>query len=143
MARDRSEGNELGVQRLGILPRPGGWALDRPLDHLDVEADLLLECSDLTLRRPPDPLLWMANHRVVNASDEAGNADDPLEVDLHNIEGRRVVAVALAQLERELVCKGRLPGVAWAEQRDVCLSLQGQRDLVRERIHSDDLGSII
>ena len=74
----------------------------------------------------------MRHHRVVNATDEAGDADDPLEVDLHNIEGRRVVAVALAQLERELVREGRLPGVSWAEQRDVCLSLQGQRDLAQD-----------
>ena len=114
--RYRPECDQLSVERLGILRRGGCRALDRALDHLDVESDLLLERTKLALRGPPHALVWMPDHRIVDTADEAGDAHNALEVDLDDVERRRVVAVGLAQLERQLIRECRLAGVPRAEQ---------------------------
>ena len=92
--RQGAQGEQLRVQRLGILRRVDRGALHRALDDPDVEADLLLQCTDLTLGRPAQALDRVADHRVVHAPDEPWDAHDPLEVDLDHVERRRVVAVA-------------------------------------------------
>jgi len=66
----------------------------------------------------------VAGHRVVHASDEPGDAHDSLQVDLHDVERRRVIAMRLGKLQRELIGEGGLARVAWAEQRDVGLPLE-------------------
>src|SRR4051794_3678013 len=85
----------------------------------------------------------MARHRVVDAPDESGDADNALEVDLHDVERRGVVPVRLPELERELVGEGRLSRVARPEERDVRLPLECERDLVREGVHPDDLRRVV
>ena len=131
------------MEHLGVLSRRDRRPAHCPLDHLDVEADLLLQGAELTLRGAAQALLRMADHRVVHAADEPGQADDALEVDLDDVEWWGVGAVGLGQLERQLVGERRLTGVPGPEQRDVGLTLERQRDLVGERIHPDDLRGVI
>ena len=133
------QSEQLRVQGLGVLLGLDAGASYRALDELDVEADLLLQHADLSLSCSPQMLDRMAGHRVVHASDESRDAHDALQVDLHDIERWRVVAVSLNELERELIGERRLPGIPGPEQRDVRLGLQSQRDLVRKRFHPDDL----
>ena len=141
--RQRAQRGQLGVQRLGVLFGLDARAPHGALDHLDVEADLLLQETDLTLSGAPQLLDRVAHHRVVDAADEPRDADDALEVDLDDVERRRVLAVRLGQLQRELVHERRLARVAGPEQRDVGLRLQRQRDLVGERLHPDDLRRVV
>jgi len=133
----------LGVQGLGVLLGLDASAPHRSLDHLDVEADLLLEETDLTLGGASQVLVRVADHRVVDAPDEPRDADDPLEVDLDDVERRRVCAVRLGQLKRELVHERGLARVAGPEQRDVGLPLQRHRHLAGERLHPDDLRWVV
>jgi hypothetical protein len=131
------------MQRLGVLGGAERPAPDPALDDLDVEPDLLLERTDLTLGRAPHAFDRVTEHGVVDAADESGDAHDPLEVDRDDVERRPVVAVGPDQLERELVGERGLARVARSEQRDVRLTLQRERHLVGERIHPDDLRRII
>ena len=141
--RQRAQRGQLGVQRLGVLFGLHARAPHGSLDHLDVEADLLLQETDLTLSGAPQLLDRVAHHRVVDAPDEPRDADDALEVDLDDVERRRVRAVRLGQLQGELVHERRLARVAGPEQRDVGLRLQRHRDLVGERLHPDDLRRVV
>src|SRR5579862_9982453 len=109
------------MERLGVLGGCNRRASHGALDNPDVESDLLLHDTDLALSPPAEPLLRMLDHRVVHAPDESGDADHALEVDLDDIERRRVASMVLPQLELELIDEGRLPGVARAEERDIRL----------------------
>ena len=143
MLGQRPQGHELRVERLRVLLGPDARSLDRAFDDPDVEPDLHLQGCDLALRGPPQTPDGVGGHRVVHAADEPGDAHDPLQVDLDHVEGRRVVAVRLGQLERELVRERRLARVTRAEERDVRLSLQRERHLVCERLHPDDLRGVV
>ena len=68
----------------------------------------------------------VSDHRVVHASDEPRDTHDTLQVDLHDVKRRRIIAVRLGELQRELVGERRLPSVPRPEQRDVCLPLQAR-----------------
>jgi hypothetical protein len=115
----RPQTQELCVERLGVLLGLDAGASDRALDHLDVEPDFLLERADLSLRSSTQLLLRVADHRVVHAADDAGDAHDALQIDFHDVEWRRIVAMRLGELQRELVGERRLPRVARPEQRHV------------------------
>jgi hypothetical protein len=91
--RQRAKADELRVQRLGVMLGLRSRASHRPLDDLDVEADLLLERADLALRGAPEMLDRMADHRIVNASDEPRDAHHPLQVDLDHVKRRCIIAV--------------------------------------------------
>ena len=142
--RHRAQRGQLGVQGLGVMVGLDAGAPHRSLDHLDVEADLLLEETDLTLSGASHVLDRVAHHRVVHAPDEPRDAHDSLEVDLDDVERRCVDAVRFGQLQRELVHeRRRLARVAGPEQRDVGLRLQRHRDLMGERLHADDLRRVV
>src|SRR2546425_101061 len=106
------------MQRLGIVRGTDRRALHRTLDHPDVKADLLLQCADLMLRRPPHVLDRVTGHRVVYAPDETWDAHDPLQVYLDHVERRRAGSMLLGELEGQLVREGGLAGVARPEDRD-------------------------
>jgi hypothetical protein len=85
----------------------------------------------------------MLLHRVVDAPDESRDAEDPLKIDPHDLERRGVASVILGELERELRDEGRLARVARPEQRNVRLTFQSERDLIRERVHPYDLRGVV
>src|SRR5438105_2328691 len=143
MLREGTEGEELRVQRLPILGWADCGAPHRTLDDLDVEADLLLKRADLALCGSPHALDRMPGHRVVNTSDEAGDAHDALQIHLDDIKRRRAAAMVLGELERQLVGERGLARVARTEQRDIGLCLERESDLVREGLHPDDLRGVV
>ena len=143
MVGHRPNRQKLGVERLGVALAGGAGALHRALDHPDVEPNLLLQRGDLVLAGAAQPLHRMAGHGVMHASDEPRDAHHPLKVDPDHVERRRILAVPLHELQRELVGEGGLAGVARPEQRHVRLRLQRESDVVGEALHADDLGRIV
>ena len=137
------DGAQLRVQHLGVVGRGGGRLTDRASNDLDVEADLLLEGADLAQRSSTKSLVRVVRHRVMDAPDEAREADDALEVDSDDLVWRSVVTVAAFEFTAQLVGEGRLARVARAEQGDVRLSLERQRDLMRKWLHADDLRWVV
>jgi hypothetical protein len=79
----------------------------------------------------------------MHAPDEPWDADDPLQVDLDDVERRSVVPVRLGELGGQLVGEGGLPRVTRSEQRHVGLALERESDLISERLHPDDLRRVI
>jgi len=98
VVRELPQRDQLGVEHLRVLRWSRRWPADRALDDLDVEADLFLERADLALGGAAQALDRVRGHGVVNATDEARKADHALEVDLDDVERRRVVPVRLGEL---------------------------------------------
>src|SRR5581483_3823080 len=132
-----------GVQLFGALLRRHRPRTDAALDDPYVEADLLLQRFDLSPSRPTEVTRRMVHQCVVDAADESRKADDALQIDLEDVEGRRIRSVLLAQFEGELVGERRLAGVPRPEERYVRLRLQSQGHVMREPLHPNDLGRVI